>query len=433
MDAYSLKKLEFHKIKEMLEKLCQTPLGVPYATALEPETEPDDILRLQEETSEAADALRLAPDLRLDGITDLTVYLRRAAVGGVLEPANLQQIRNTLAATGRIKHGLSQVKREIPHLQERSDMLVECQPLQERIDQCLTPEGEISDRASVALARLRQQVRSLETNARTQLDEILTKHEWVHYLQDPIYTVRGDRYVVPVKAEHRHHFPGIVHDSSSSGATVFMEPMPLVKIMNDLSTTKASERQEEHRIMDELTRFVAGYHDDIKENLRLLGELDFIFARGYLSARMRGCAPHFKQGGVLELHQARHPLLKGDVVPLDVRLGGDFDSLIITGPNTGGKTVALKTVGLMVLMAQSGLHIPAAEGTTLSYFRNVFADIGDEQSIEQSLSTFSGHMTNIVRIIKGAGKGSLVILDELGAGTDPDQGASPRGSRCLNT
>jgi DNA mismatch repair protein MutS2 len=424
MDAHSLKKLEYHKIKEMLEKLCQTPLGKPHVLEMEPSGVPEEIRLLQAETGEAFDALRLQPDLRMDGIADLSRYLRRAVIGGVLAPTDLQEIRNTLGAAGRLKFGLSQVNKGIPYLQARAEALNSCQSLQEKIDQCVTPEGEIDNRASLAIGRLRQQIRSLEANARTQLDEILTKSDWVKYLQDPIYTMRGDRYVVPVKAEHRHHFPGIVHDRSSSGATVFMEPMPLVRLMNDLASARLAERQEEQRILEELTRFVAGDHEEIRVDLSLLGELDFIFAKGYLSSQMKGYEPQFRSGGDLEIHRGRHPLIKGDVVPLDVRLGGEFDCLIITGPNTGGKTVALKTVGLLVLMAQSGLHIPAAEGTVLPFFRDVFADIGDEQSIEQSLSTFSGHMTNIVRILQGAGPHSLVILDELGAGTDPEEGSA---------
>lgn len=424
MDRYSLKKLEFHKIKEMLEALCQTPLGIPHVRDLEPSSDMEEILRAQAETTEAVHARRLNPDLTLAGISDLAPFLRRAAIGGILEPHELLLIKDTLAATAKIKQGILQINMELPHLRSRTAALEECRQLRERIDFCILPEGEIADAASGELAKLRRRIRGLEAKARSQLEEILAKPDWLRFLQEPIYTMRGDRYVVPVKQEYRNQFPGIVHDQSASGATVFMEPLPLVKTMNELAATRSAAHQEELRVLEELTRLVAVYHDEIGKNLKLLGELDFIFAKGHLSEKMKGQAPQFSENGQLEVRGGRHPLLKGKVVPLDLHLGKDFDCLIITGPNTGGKTVALKTVGLLALMAQSGLHVPAGDGTVFPCFMDVFADIGDEQSIEQSLSTFSGHMTNIIRILQKAGKGTLVILDELGAGTDPEQGAS---------
>lgn len=429
MDRYSLKKLEFHKIKEMLEACCRTPLSVPHVQDLEPSSEPADVLRWQDETSEASTLLRILPDLGFEGISDLTPILRRAAIGGVLEPQELLISRQTLGVAERIKRELAQVRQELPYLQGYAAKLEDCKPLQEKICACILPEGEIADNASPELARLRQQIRSLEARARSQLDDILTKPEWLKYLQEPIYTVRGDRYVVPVKQEYRNHFPGLVHDLSGSGATVFMEPLPLVKAMNDLAASRSEAHQEELRILDELTRLLAAYHDEIRTNLELLGLLDFAFAKGRLGLKMKGHQPAFTDEGYVELRGGRHPLLKGEVVPLDLRLGKDFDCLVITGPNTGGKTVGLKALGLLGLMAQAGLHVPVGEGTVLPIFANIYADIGDEQSIEQSLSTFSGHVTNIARILQGAagypgGRGSLVLLDELGAGTDPEQGAA---------
>ncbi len=424
MDRYSLKKLEFHKIKEMLEAFCQTPLGIPHVRDLEPSSDMEEILRAQAETTEAVHARRLNPDLTLAGISDLAPFLRRAAIGGVLEPHELLLCKDTLAATAKIKQGILQINMELPYLRSRAAALEECRQLRDKINFCILPEGDVADDASVELAKLRRQIRNLEAKARTQLEEILAKPDWLRFLQEPIYTMRGDRYVVPVKQEYRHQFPGIVHDQSASGATVFMEPLPLVKTMNELAATRAAAHQEELRVLEELSRLVAVYHDEIGKSLKLLGELDFIFAKGHLSEKMKGQAPQFSENGWLELRGGRHPLLQGEVVPLDLHLGRDFDCLIITGPNTGGKTVALKTVGLLALMAQSGLHVPAGDGTVFPCFMDVFADIGDEQSIEQSLSTFSGHMTNIIRILQKAGKGTLVILDELGAGTDPEQGAS---------
>ncbi|MGB9792944.1 MAG: endonuclease MutS2, partial [Thermacetogeniaceae bacterium] len=424
MDRYSLKKLEFHKIKEMLETLCETPLGVHHVRELEPSADINEVLEAQAETTEAVKAKRLSPDLSLAGISDLTPFLRRAAIGGVLEPNELLMIRDTLAAAGRVKEGILRISADIPRLRSRAAALNECSQLQERIGACILPEGEIADAASAELAKLRRQMRSLEAKARSQLEEFLTRPEWLRYLQEPIYTMRGERYVLPVKQEFRNQFPGIVHDQSSSGATVFMEPLSLVSTMNELAAVKAAARREELRVLEELTKLVAAEHERIGENLKILGEIDFIFAKGALSERMKGRQPEIKDDGWIEIRGGRHPLLQGEVVPLNIHLGKDFDCLIITGPNTGGKTVALKTVGLLALMAQAGLHVPADEGTVFPCFMDIFADIGDEQSIEQSLSTFSGHMTNIVRILQKAGKGTLVILDELGAGTDPEQGAS---------
>jgi DNA mismatch repair protein MutS2 len=424
MDRFSLKKLEFHRVKEMLMRHCSTSLGRAYVQDLEPSTEAEEILRLQEETSEACDALRMYPDITMEGVQDVAPLLRRALIGGVLEPVELLSLYELLKAARRLKRIFARQEIELPLLEGRVTRLEEGSTLQERIAACIEPDGEIADHASPELAKQRQKVRSLAVKIRDQVDELLVKQEWNRFLQEPIYTVRGDRYVLPVKQEYRSQFPGLVHDQSASGATVFMEPMPLVRLGNELAAGRSAVRQEELKVLEELSGLIAVYHDEIQENLDLLGELDFIIAKGHFSKELRANPPGFSQEGHLVIKGGRHPLLKGDVVPIEVRLGQDFDCLVITGPNTGGKTVALKTVGLLIVMAQAGLHIPAAEGTVLPFLRNVFADIGDEQSIEQSLSTFSGHMTNIVRILKNVGKGSLVILDELGAGTDPEQGAA---------
>lgn len=408
----------------MLKRHCSTSLGRAYVQDLEPSTEAEEILRLQEETSEACHALRMYPDITMQGVHDVAHLLRRALIGGVLDPVELLSLYELLKAAGRLKTTFSRQEIELPLLEGRVMRLEECATLQEKIATCIHPDGEIADHASSELAKLRQKVRGLEVRIRNQVEEILAKQEWNRFLQEPIYTVRGDRYVVPVKQEYRSQFPGLVHDQSASGATTFMEPMPLVRLGNELAAGRSAVHQEELRVLEELSGLTAAYHDEIQENLDLLGELDFIIAKGHFSSELRANPPGFSQEGHLVIKGGRHPLLKGDVVPLEVRLGQDFDCLVITGPNTGGKTVALKTVGLLIIMAQAGLHIPAAEGTVLPFLKNVFADIGDEQSIEQSLSTFSGHMTNIVRILKHVGGGSLVILDELGAGTDPEQGAA---------
>lgn len=408
----------------MLKGHCATSLGRAYVQDLEPSTEAEEILRIQEDTSEACDALRMYPDITMEGVHDVAPLLRRALIGGVLDPVELLRLYELFRAVGRLKKIFSRQEIELSLLEGRIMRLQECPPLQEKIASCIQSDGEIADHASPELAKLRRKVRGLEARIRNQVDEILTKQEWNRFLQEPFYTVRGDRYVVPVKQEYRSQFSGLVHDQSASGATVFMEPMPLVRLGNELAAERSAAHKEELRILEELSGLTAAYHDQIQENLELLGELDFILAKGHLSKELRANPPGFSQEGHLVIKGGRHPLLKGDVVPIEVRLGKDFDCLVITGPNTGGKTVALKTVGLLIVMAQAGLHIPAAEGTVLPCLKNVFADIGDEQSIEQSLSTFSGHMKNIVRILQGAGRGSLVILDELGAGTDPEQGAA---------
>jgi DNA mismatch repair protein MutS2 len=421
VDRYSLKKLEFHKIREMLEACCHTPLSIPRAQGVEPSADASEIERWQEETSEAATLLRILPDLGFDGISDLTPMLRRACIGGVLEPRDLLLCRLTLAAAQHIRQELARVQQELPHLLGIAAQLQDCHPLQEKIDDCILPEGEIADRASPQLAGLRQQIRSLEARARHQLDDILSKAEWLKYLQEPIYTVRGDRYVVPVKQEHRNQFPGLVYDQSGSGATVFMEPLSLVSVMNDLATAKNDARQEELRILEQLSKLLAAYHDEIRSDLELLGLLDFAFAKARLSIKMKGVQPGFSDEGCVVLRGARHPLLKGKVVPLDLRLGQDFDCLVITGPNTGGKSVSLKTLGLLAVMVQAGLHIPAGEGTVLPVFNDIYADIGDEQSIEQSLSTFSGHMSNITRILKGVSSSRHLAAPTLRAGARLDE------------
>ncbi|KUK31688.1 MAG: MutS2 protein [Thermoanaerobacterales bacterium 50_218] len=424
MDKFSLEKLEFPKIKEMLKDCCETQLGAAHAWSLVPSESPEEILRGQDETTEAVYVLRVEPDFSFQNVHDLRPLLRKALIGGILEPQELLRCRETLLAAARIKKNILQIKKELPYLQERASGLSECRPLQERIDACLLPEGEVADTASPALARLRQQIRNLEARIRSRLEEFLVKPEWARFLQEPLYTLRGGRYVLPVKQEYRNQFPGIVHDQSASGATVFMEPFTLVEVTNELAAVRAAAQEEELRILEELTELVAAYHQEIERNLQLLGELDFIFAKGRLSNKLKARPAEFTREGYLVLQGARHPLLKGRVVPLNIHLGKDFECLVITGPNTGGKTVALKTVGLLVAMAHAGLHVPVAEGSVFPFLRNVFADIGDEQSIEQSLSTFSGHMKNIITFLQKVDRKSLVLLDELGAGTDPEEGAA---------
>jgi DNA mismatch repair protein MutS2 len=292
------------------------------------------------------------------------------------------------------------------------------------ITRCLDDQGNVVDHASPVLARVRADIRATGGRIRDKLDSLIRSPEASRYLQDPVVTLRGGRFVVPVKQEHKAAMPGIVHDQSASGLTLFVEPMAVVELNNVLASLQAKEREEIERILRELSGMVRVAHSEIEKTVEALGALDFAFAKGRLSLDMDAVEPGLNASAYLEIRRGRHPLLTGHVVPIDVELGGRFHTLVVTGPNTGGKTVSLKTIGLFALMALAGLHLPAAQGTTFAVFRQVFADIGDEQSIEQSLSTFSSHMKHIVQILEKAGPESLVLLDELGAGTDPAEGAS---------
>ncbi|QGG48785.1 endonuclease MutS2 [Heliorestis convoluta] len=296
--------------------------------------------------------------------------------------------------------------------------------IEDEIHRCIIGEGEVADNASAELQRLRKMIKTIQSRVREKLEAIIRSPEKQKYLQEALVTVRGDRYVVPVRQEYRSQIPGLIHDQSASGATVFIEPMAVVELNNDLKRYQAAEKTEILRILQVLSEQVGQESEDIAVTVNILARLDFIFAKARLSQRMDGGEPAINQSGYLTIRSGRHPLITGKVVPVSIELGKKFHTLVITGPNTGGKTVTLKTVGLLTLMAQSGLHVPAEPGTELAIFEEIFVDIGDEQSIEQSLSTFSSHMTNLVQILERTGPNSLVLLDELGAGTDPTEGAA---------
>ncbi len=424
MDERTLRVLEFHKIKERLAGAATNSLGRERALALDPVTDPDEVRERQRETTEARTILTGHPSLPLGGIRDIRPAVARARVGATLAPQDLLDIAWTVDAASRLRKSILGIGEGFQVIQGHAARITPEPVLVREITRCLDDQGNVVDEASPVLARLRADIRAINGRIRDRLDSLIRSPEVSRYLQDPVVTLRGGRFVVPVKHEHRAQVPGIVHDQSSSGLTLFVEPMAVVELNNELASLEAREREEVERILRHLSSLVRDAHAEILETADALAALDFAFAKGRMSIDMNATEPELNTSGYLEIRKGRHPLLSGQVVPIDVELGGEFRTLVVTGPNTGGKTVSLKTIGIFALMTLAGLHLPASGGTRFAVFGQVFADIGDEQSIEQSLSTFSSHMTHIVRILGKAGPGSLVLLDELGAGTDPAEGAS---------
>ena len=393
------------------------------ALALVPSAHRGEVERLLAETTDAKDMMVYKGSPSLSGLRDVRGSLARADMGGVLNPRELLEIAGVLQSARAVRsYGLSAEKETcIDHLFK---MLQTNRFLEDKIVNSIPSEDEIADSASSELADIRRKMRAAAARVRDSLQKIISAPSMAKFLQDPIITTRSDRYVVPVKAECKGSVPGLVHDVSSSGATLFVEPMAAVKANNEIRELKAKEKAEIERILAELSAECAEHREDIDADFTALVRLDLIFARAKLSFKLNAGAPELSERAV-RLRRARHPLLDKDkAVPIDVELGEDYDTLVITGPNTGGKTVTLKTIGLLCLMAQCGLHIPAAEGSCVPVFEKVLADIGDEQSIEQSLSTFSSHMVNIVSVLEECGDGTLLLFDELGAGTDPVEGAA---------
>lgn len=424
MDKKTLLRLEYHKVKEQLAVYAGSRPGKERVLQLAPVDDLDTILRWQAETSEGRELLRLDPTAEFYGWRDIRPQLQRAGRGALLEPEELIAVADTLTASRLVKRFLEEKRERYPLLSEIGFALVSLPDLEKKIKQAILPGGEVADNASAALAQVRRRLTSAQARIKEHLEHVIRTPAYQKYLQDPIVTVREGRYVVPVKIEYRGQVPGLVHDQSASGATLFIEPMAVVEKNNELRRLMVLEKQEVHKVLTELSAIVAANAGALNTSLEALGELDFILAKAKYSEKLDAWAPAFVDEACMHIRQARHPLLPETAVPIDLRLGEDFDTLVITGPNTGGKTVALKTAGIMILMAQSGLHLPAGDGSKVGIFKQVFTDIGDEQSIEQSLSTFSSHMTNIVEIIGKAGRDSLVLLDELGAGTDPAEGAA---------
>ncbi len=439
MDDKSRHTLELPKILARLAEHAAFSASKELALALTPTSDGAEVARRQRETTEARSLLDNKPGLSIGGARDTRDYVRRALIDAVLEPKELLDILATLYSGRALRTTITRMADRYPTLNAIAVRLRDCPALEREITRCITERGDVSDDASPALRRIRHELRQAHDRLLSKLNEMLTSADMADVLQDPIVTLRSDRYVVPVRSEKKGQFRGIVHDQSASGATVFMEPLATVELNNRWRTLQLEEQQEITRIMRRLSALVAASADALNENVQALAELDLAFAKANYSAALRGVEPelrdeHYRTPQAegephpstypLYLRNARHPLLSGNVVPITVYFGGDVRALVITGPNTGGKTVALKTVGLLCMMAQCGLHVPAGEGSAVPLFDSIYADIGDEQSIEQSLSTFSSHLTNIIRILQEADEHSLVLLDELGAGTDPVEGSA---------
>lgn len=416
--------LEYDKIIRRLTDIAQTAAGKDLCRKLEPMTDRAKILAAQKETSDAESRIIAKGGLSFTGTADVRASVMRLDVGASLGTRELLAIAGLLRAAGHARNYGRREDREDPDSLE--SYFADLEPLTtlaQEIARCILAEDEIADEASPGLSKIRRRIKGTGEKVHTELSLLLrTKRE---YLQDGVITVRDGRYCLPVKAEYRAQVPGLIHDQSGSGATLFVEPMSVVRLNNDLKELETEEQKEIEKILASLSQEAAAHTEVLLADFEILTHLDFVFAKAQLSRQYRGSEPLFSEDRSIRIRRGRHPLLPAKkVVPIDLWLGEDFDLLVITGPNTGGKTVTLKTVGLFTLMGQAGLHIPADPGTKLGIFREVFADIGDEQSIEQNLSTFSAHMTNTVRILKAANESSLVLFDELGAGTDPVEGAA---------
>jgi len=450
IEKKALSTLEFDKIRVRLAEHTEFSGGRELALSLIPTEDLQTARDLQAQTTEARELLSQKADIHMGGVHDVRPLLPRAERSSLLTPAELLDIRSTLLRARSIRRALIRLRDQFPRLATIAARIEPCDPLIEEIGRCINERGEVTDDASPELARIRAEKRIAHDRLISLLERIVHSPANAPYLQEPIITQRQGRYVIPLRAEFKGRIPGLVHDQSASGATLFIEPLSAVELNNRWREKQLEEEKEIRRILLQLTELVGDEAPYIQRTVDALAELDLIFAKAryadqlaanepelvpfrVLHQRRRqqrketdgGGEPVQHPGSVIELKQARHPLLDSEtVVPIDVHLGDDYFILVITGPNTGGKTVTLKTVGLLALMAQAGFHIPAAEGSRLTVFRGIFADIGDEQSIEQSLSTFSSHMSNIIRILDYADERSLVLLDELGAGTDPEEGSA---------
>ncbi len=450
MNPHALQVLEYDKIRERVARHCSFSASKERAAAMLPS---DDLRTVQEwmdQTQEAFTLLAQEADIHFGGVEDVRPLAVKAERGGILLPGELLEIRNTLIRARILHRTFARMQRSFPRLADIALTMEPCDHVIGEIGRCINERGEVVDGASEALARIRKELRTAQERLLSTLDRLVHSPDIRPYLQEPIVTQRQGRYVIPVRAEHKGHVAGIVHDQSASGATFFIEPLRVVEQNNAVRELELEEEKEIRRILAELSQLIGEESIYIVRNVQALAHLDFIFARARYAVELDATVPQMvpfrahppriptgqvdeegqeryleHPGSVLDLRQARHPLLDpATVVPIDVHIGDDFYILVITGPNTGGKTVTLKTVGLLALMAQSGLMLPVDEGSRLSVFDGVYADIGDEQSIEQSLSTFSSHMTHIIQILEEADPRSLVLLDELGAGTDPEEGSA---------
>ena len=426
MNQKAYKALEYYKIINMLTDKASSSMGKEICRKTEPSTDIDEIRHMQTQTKDALTRLFQKGNISFGSVKDVRGSLKRLEIGSSLGIGELLAICSLLENTNRVKaYSRSERGDSLPDsLDGMFKALEPLTPLTTEIRRCILSEDEISDDASSNLRQIRRNMKIAGDRIHTQLSSLVNGSAR-NYLQDSVITMRNGRYCIPVKAEYKGQVPGMVHDQSSTGSTLFIEPMAIVKLNNDIRELELEEQKEIEVILSNLSQMTAEQTDSIRADLNIMVQLDVIFARASLAMDMNATEPIFNDEGRIRLKQARHPLIdKRKAVPIDIRLGDDFDLLVVTGPNTGGKTVSLKTVGLLTLMGQSGLHIPTLDRSELALFEEVYADIGDEQSIEQSLSTFSSHMTNVVSFLKKANRHSLVLFDELGAGTDPTEGAA---------
>lgn len=428
MNEKALHTLEYNKIIEQLVSFASSPSGKEACRKLRPQTDIHWIETAQRETSDALTHILTKGELSFHGIQDIRPSLKRLDIGSSLGIHELLDIARLLSAAASVKNYFRQALHEDDttgdSLNERYQLIEPLSPLMQEIRRCIPDNDQIADDASTGLSQVRRQLRLTNDRIHEQLNSILGSSAR-SMLQDSIITMRNGRYCLPVKAEYRSSFRGMLHDQSSTGSTLFIEPAAVVKLNNDIRQLELQEQEEIDRILADLSNLAAQQSFFLEQDYRVLSELDFIFARAMLSKKMHGTRPLFPEEGYIEIKKGRHPLIDAaKVVPIDIHMGRDFSLLVVTGPNTGGKTVSLKTVGLFCLMGQAGLHIPAFDNSSLKIFHEVYADIGDEQSIEQSLSTFSSHMVNTISILEKADTDSLVLFDELGAGTDPTEGAA---------
>ncbi|MGL4990719.1 MAG: endonuclease MutS2 [Sarcina sp.] len=444
MNDKVIKSLEFDKVRKLVEKYAITKTAKDKILNLSPYESYYDVIEHLEETKEALDILIKKGTPPFEGLYDVNEDIIRAGKGGVLPPFSLLKIANMLRCSRRFAEFFER-KNEEESFRILEDIAIGVVPyknIEDEIFNAIIGEEEISDKASTKLYNIRRTLKEKNSSVRDKIQSLVRQN--VDYLQDSLFTVRGDRYVLPVKASHKGSVPGLVHDQSSSGSTVFIEPIGLVNLNNEIKELMLEERKEIERILSELSNMIYCVVSNVKNNFDIVVEFDFIFAKAKYASEIDGVFPNVNKNGRIDILEARHPLIPRDkVVASNIYLGGEFTSLVITGPNTGGKTVTIKTVGLIELMGLSGILIPAKENSTIAYFEEIYADIGEEQSIEQSLSTFSAHMTNIVKIMNIANEKSFVLFDELGSGTDPTEGSAlaiailetlrKRGCRLLST
>ena len=427
MNQKALRVLEYDKVIALLMEQATSDSGRELCKNLLPITDREQIEQAQRETADGLARIFRRGTLSFSGLKNPGFQMKRLEIGGTLNIEDLLMICRLLEIAKRAKSYSREVREDTPadSLDGLFADLEPLTPLCDEIRRCIISSDEIADDASPRLHSIRRSIRNINDRIHSAMNSLLNSSTTRTYLQDAVITMRGDRYCLPVKAEYKNQVPGMIHDQSSTGSTLFIEPMSVVKLNNDLKEAFLQEKAEIEVILADLSNQVAEYTAQITQNYKILTRLDFIFAKAKLAKIHNGMPPVLNTEGRIHIRKGRHPLLDPKrVVPIDVWLGEDFHLLIVTGPNTGGKTVSLKTVGLLTLMGQAGLHIPAADRSELAIFKQVYADIGDEQSIEQNLSTFSSHMTNIVSILKKANRGSLVLFDELCAGTDPDEGAA---------